>query len=109
MQLYYSSHHNLAMLQIRSGLLPGSSAVFSGDLVSWCRDQGVSRVICLTSSMAHERQESQLTGTNLRYITSKGADQVMPDNFVKLEPRQSLHGQMMDNGQMHTHKNSEVP
>ena len=98
MQLYHSSHHNLALLQIRSGLLPGSSAVFSGDLVTWARSQGVSRVICLTSSMAHERQESQLTGTNLRYITTKGADKDMPDNFVKLEPRQSLHGQMMDSG-----------
>ena len=65
MQLYHCSESNLALLQIRSGLLPGTSEQFCQDLVTWSQNVGVSKIVCLTSSLAHERQESQLTGDDM--------------------------------------------
>ena len=55
----------MAMLQLRSGLLPGTSEKFCEDLVSWCVEQKMAQIVCLTSSLAHERQESQLTGSDI--------------------------------------------
>ena len=46
----------------RSGLVAGSSGQFCADLVSWAQELGLEQLVCLTSSLAHERQECQLTG-----------------------------------------------
>ena len=97
MQLYTSDQHRLALLQVRSGLVPGSSSVFSADLVSWSAHLGVKRIVCLTSSFAHERQESQLSGPGFRILTTDGVVDV-PDTFQRLEPRHSLHGLPVDTG-----------
>ena len=97
MQLYLCAEAGLAVLQMRSGLLPGSSVALCEDLVSWAREAGVTRLVSLTSSLAHERQESQLQGPSFRYLATEGVS--VPDNFVKLEPRMSLHGLPVDNHQ----------
>ena len=97
MQLYHCAEAGLSVLQMRSGLLPGSSASLCEDLVTWARSRGVTRLVSLTSSLAHERQESQLQGPSLRYLATEGV--TVSDNFVKLEPRTSLHGLPVDNHQ----------
>ena len=97
MQLYHAAEAGLAVLQVRSGLLPASSGALCEDLVSWARSQGVSRLVSLTSSLAHERQESQLRGPSCRVLATEGVS--VPDNFVRLEPRMSLHGMPVDNHQ----------
>merc|ERR1719436_1243293 len=73
-----------------------SSGQFCADLVSWAQELGLQQLVCLTSSLAHERQECQLTGTSFRYVATDGAK--VPDNFVKLEPKASLHGLPVDSG-----------
>ena len=97
MQLYYCAEAGLAILQVRSGLLPASSGSLCSDLVTWAREAGVTRLVSLTSSLAHERQESQLRGPSCRYLATEGVR--VPDNFVRLEPRSSLHGLPVDNHQ----------
>lgn len=62
LQLYHSAPHKLVVLQVRSGLLPGTTAQFAADLVAWTAQLGLARLVCLTSSLAHERQEHQLSG-----------------------------------------------
>ena len=56
------------ILQVRSGLLPGTTAQFSADLVAWTAHLGLARLVCLTSSLAHERQEPQLSGEEKCYV-----------------------------------------
>ena len=97
MQLYHCAEAGLSILQMRSGLLPASSASLCEDLVTWASSRGVTRLVSLTSSLAHERQESQLQGSSLRYLATE--EVTVPDNFVKLEPRTSLHGLPVDNHQ----------
>ena len=97
MQLYHCAEAGLSVLQMRSGLLPASSASLCEDLVTWARSAGVTRLVSLTSSLAHERQEAQLQGPSLRYLATEGVS--VPDNFVRLEPRTSLHGLPVDNHQ----------
>ena len=98
MQLYHCAEAGLAILQMRSGLLPASSGSLCSDLVTWARGAGVTRLVSLTSSLAHERQESQLRGPSCRYLATEGVR--VPDNFVRLEPRSSLHGLPVDNHQV---------
>ena len=71
-QLYLCEESRLAVLQIRSGLLPGQvgllllllillllltgqGAKFLEDLVAWAKERGVARLVCLASSHSHER------------------------------------------------------
>ena len=55
MQLYTHADTKLAVLQIRSGILPGKAHQFMADILTWCKQQQVARVVSLTSSHAHER------------------------------------------------------
>ena len=55
MQLYRDEATKLAVVQIRSGFLPGQAQQFIKDLLAWCKEQDVARVVSLTSSHAHER------------------------------------------------------
>eukprot|EP00092_Neocalanus_flemingeri_P008357 GFUD01009011.1.p1 GENE.GFUD01009011.1~~GFUD01009011.1.p1 ORF type:complete len:249 (-),score=89.30 GFUD01009011.1:55-801(-) len=90
MQLYTHTDTKLAVVQIRSGFLPGKAHQFMADLLTWCKQQQVARVVSLTSSHAHERSDKQLTGTTLRYLATQGVQ--LGDNFVKLEQRESFPG-----------------
>ena len=97
MQLYTCSQSKLALLQLRSGLMPGSSGQWCADLVSWAHGAGVTRLVTLTSSLAHERQECQLTGSPFRYLATGSVS--VPQGFIRLEPRQTVHGLPVDNSQ----------
>ena len=55
MQLYRDEATKLAVVQIRSGFLPGQAQQFIKDLLAWGKKQEVARVVSLTSSHAHER------------------------------------------------------
>ena len=55
MQLYTHADTKLAVLQVRSGILPGKANQFMTDILTWCKQQQVARVVSLTSSHAHER------------------------------------------------------
>ena len=55
MQLYCHAATKLAVVQIRSGFLPGQAQQFIMDFLTWCKQQQVTRVVSLTSSHAHER------------------------------------------------------
>jgi len=93
MQLYTTiteSGLKLAVLQIRSGLLPGQGDSFILDLVSWCQEMQVERVVCLTSSHAHERLDQQLTGVPLRYLATTSLASTLPTTFIPLETREKL-------------------
>ena len=55
MQLYTHAVTKLAVVQIRSGFLPGKAHQFMADFLTWCKQQQVAKVVSLTSSHAHER------------------------------------------------------
>ena len=88
MQLYSHAATKLAVVQIRSGFLPGRAQQFIMDFLTWCKQQQVSRVVSLTSSHAHERfvsvimdksnnscfrSDKQLTGTTLVILLLRGS------------------------------------
>ncbi len=69
-QVYYHSPGNLYLFQIRSSLAKGKRDDFLEDLLSWCQEQKAKEVILLGSSSAEERLDQQLSGSQLRFVTS---------------------------------------
>ena len=90
MQLYTHQPARLAVVQVRSGIIPGQAAHFVQDLLAWCKQSQVERVVTLTSSFAHERSDKQLTGSSLRYLATPGI--TLGQEFVMLEQKESFPG-----------------
>ena len=94
MQLYVHPESKLAVLQIRSGLLPGKGGAFLADLLDWAKENKMTRLVCLTSSHAHERSDIQLRGSPLRFLASSvlDKDSPVPEGFTKLETKERFPG-----------------
>ena len=78
----------LAVLQVRSGLLPGEGAAFLQDLLAWAEARGLARLVMLASSHSHQRVDRQLQGGSpLRYIATTAllAAAPPPQSFVTFE------------------------
>lgn len=94
MQLYIHPESKLAVVQIRSGLLPGKGGVFLSDLFQWSKEKNIARLVCLTSSHAHERSDVQLRGSPLRFLASSALEKEnpVPDNFTRMETKEKFPG-----------------
>ena len=94
MQLYLHPESKLAVLQIRSGLLPGKGGAFLTDILEWAKESKISRLVCLTSSHAHERSDIQLRGSPLRFLASPALDKEspVPEGFIRLETKERFPG-----------------
>ena len=82
------------VLQIRSGLLPGKGGAFLTDLLDWAKENNITRLVCLTSSHAHERSDIQLRGSPLRFLASSALDKdsPVPEGFTRLETKERFPG-----------------
>jgi len=78
-----------AILQLRSGLVAGPQRdVFLDDLVNWIVSKKFSKVILLTSTEADERLDSQLRGSQFRFISKHFENDLKALEFLELEKRQ---------------------
>ena len=108
MQFYHHPSLKTGIIQIRSGHLPGQGKHFIKDLLAWCKEVHITRVVGLTSSFAHERNDKQLTGSCFRYIkicqlqmsilyrymATSGID--LGTEFTRLEERKTYPGLQPD-------------
>jgi len=94
MQLYIHPESKLAVFQIRSGLLPGKGGAFLTDLLEWAKEVKITRLVCLSSSHAHERSDVQLRGSPLRFLASSTLDKEasLPEGFIRLETKERFPG-----------------
>ena len=73
----------------RSGLVAGPQRdVFLDDLVNWIVSKKFSKVILLTSTEADERLDSQLRGSQFRFISKHFENDLKALEFLELEKRQ---------------------
>eukprot|EP00088_Acartia_fossae_P029921 TRINITY_DN3084_c0_g1_i6.p1 TRINITY_DN3084_c0_g1~~TRINITY_DN3084_c0_g1_i6.p1 ORF type:complete len:244 (-),score=45.68 TRINITY_DN3084_c0_g1_i6:308-1039(-) len=86
LQAYVIEDSKLVIFQIRSGILPGQGSAFIADFLKWFKESGCAELVVVGSMHAHERIDKQITGTDLRYLTS--LKRKVPDDFVKLEHRE---------------------
>jgi len=91
LQMHVDSEKKLVIFQIRSGILPGQGAAFIEDFVDWFKVNKCSELIVVGSSHAHERTDTQLTGSPLRYMSTVA--RTFPQGFITLEPRKKFPGQ----------------
>jgi len=99
-ELYYQPEQKLVIMQFHSPVLAKEKSNFVNFLVEWIKKQDFNQVICLSSTFASERIDSQLTGSPFRYlITDTVPDQVkesLSRCCNKLESRQfpapAVHG-----------------
>jgi len=91
-QVFESSKYKIATVQQRSPLVKGKHKHFVDNLVEWIKVAGFKCVVILTSSHSHERIDSQLAGSQLRYLVSQNIKPAMistKDNlyWIELEKR----------------------
>merc|ERR1711981_464234 len=58
-------------MQIRSAIAPNKNNEFLDDLIVWCKEAGIAKVVLLASTSADERVDSQIMGSKLRYLTNE--------------------------------------
>ena len=94
MQLYIHPESKLVVFQIRSGLLPGKGGAFLTDLLEWAKEVKITKLVCLSSSHAHERSDVQLRGSPLRFLASSTLDKEasVPEGFIRLESKERFPG-----------------
>jgi len=93
MQLYVHTGARLAVLQLRSGLLPGEGGAFLRDLLAWAEGRGLARLVMLASSHSHHRGDRQLQGGSpLRYLATTAllAAAPPPKSFAAFENEVAL-------------------
>lgn len=95
--LYLITSQSLAVLQIRAPLIKSERCDFLTELTTWCKTVGVREVVMLASCNAYECWDnSQMTGPQLRYLTSKTPQQNIQDlksaGALELEKRTDEHG-----------------
>ena len=78
MNIHFSVFRNdekkLLVFQLRSGVTARGKDDFVSAVVDFCVVEKVGEVIVLTSSSAEERIDEQLTGPQLRYLSTNGGD-----------------------------------
>ncbi|KAG7317393.1 hypothetical protein KOW79_019691 [Hemibagrus wyckioides] len=71
-EVYCRTDLQLAVLQIRTPILPMKMKSFRKLLVSWIKASGFSRTVLLSSCHAHQRDDQQLLSSPLRYLLTPG-------------------------------------
>ncbi|XP_066972109.1 proteasome assembly chaperone 2 [Macrobrachium rosenbergii] len=73
--LHLMEQKNLVVMQIRSPLIKKEKNNFITEIVTWCKEVGIRNIVMLASCNAYERRNySQLTGSQLRYLTTTPED-----------------------------------
>jgi len=86
-QMYVVKDKKVVIFQIRSGILPGQGSVFMSDFLQWFQEKKCGELIVVGSIYSHERIDSQITGSGLRYLCTW--DKSVPEDFIVLESRGS--------------------
>lgn len=79
LELYENKNLKLVILQQRAPLFKGKRNAFVQLLTEFIQKENFKESICLTSSNAYERLDSQLTGIQCRYLTSKPSESSVKD------------------------------
>ncbi|CAF0773958.1 unnamed protein product [Brachionus calyciflorus] len=96
-ELYENSNLKLVIMQQRSPLLKGKRKEFVRLLTDFVKVENFKESICLTSSHAYERLDSQLTGIQCRYLTSENSNKTTLEdklNWKLLEKRIDHNGNL---------------
>lgn len=95
-EVYENASKKLIIVQIRSKVVQHKRKQFVTNLLSWIKEMKFQRLIVLSSTAAHERLDSQLTGSTFRYISSPELDktQSLTQKFgwKELELRDAVPG-----------------
>ncbi|XP_045104659.1 proteasome assembly chaperone 2-like isoform X2 [Portunus trituberculatus] len=94
--LYLLASQSLAVMQIRAPLIRTERQAFLVELTDWCK-AGVREIVMFASCNAYERWDnSQMTGPQLRYLTSRTSQQNIKDlqsaGALELEKCTDEHG-----------------
>ena len=73
-QLYKTD--SVAILQIRSGIVPNKREEFLNDLAKWIKLHKFAKVILLTSTSSEERLDIQIRGSPFRFLSKDFHDEL---------------------------------
>ncbi|CAI8019368.1 Proteasome assembly chaperone 2 [Geodia barretti] len=94
-EVYHSSELKITVVQMRTPVAKGRSREFCDAFLQWVQSSSFSDTVLLTSSHAHERIDSQIQGTPLRYVLSPSVSSSLHSHLSEdldwssLEPRSS--------------------
>eukprot|EP00730_Choanoeca_flexa_P014894 TRINITY_DN6681_c0_g1_i3.p1 TRINITY_DN6681_c0_g1~~TRINITY_DN6681_c0_g1_i3.p1 ORF type:complete len:262 (+),score=45.69 TRINITY_DN6681_c0_g1_i3:71-856(+) len=72
--VYASANSSIAVLQLRSSIIPSQRNQYRTDLVGWAKSLGFERVLVLAGTDASQRIDQQLTGVQMRWVLPEDAD-----------------------------------
>ncbi|KAL5021422.1 hypothetical protein ScPMuIL_000577 [Solemya velum] len=84
-EVYEDRDKKLVVIQQRAPLIKGKKSFFVSWLAAWIKEQKFKQVVIVTSSYSHERLDTQLSGSQFRYLASRQAELVEGDKFEKLK------------------------
>lgn len=80
-EVYECPEKQLVLILQRAPFVRGKRAGFRKRLVQWIKAHTFNQVIILTSSFSHERLDSQLMGSQFRFLTSLSLESTVGDLF----------------------------
>jgi len=98
-ELYENPKLKLVICQQRAPLFKGKRNQFVNVLVNFVKSERFRETICLTSSHAYERLDSQLTGSQCRYLSSS----IDHNNSVEIHLREKLNWKLLEKRLDHNH------
>ncbi|GAM21939.1 hypothetical protein SAMD00019534_051140, partial [Acytostelium subglobosum LB1] len=72
-EVFQSQQAKITLVQQRSPILEGCIHKFANSLLQWYKQAGFRELLFLASTNANKRTDSQLTGTQLRYVAANAA------------------------------------
>ncbi|XP_064641035.1 proteasome assembly chaperone 2-like [Lineus longissimus] len=94
-QVYMSASLKLIVIQQRAPFVKGKRGQFCEKLMSWIQEKQFRQVVIVTSSHAHMRTDTQLQGSQLRYLATPEFDALTQNSveenlhWMRLEPSEN--------------------
>ncbi|KAK2190412.1 hypothetical protein NP493_80g00000 [Ridgeia piscesae] len=101
-EVYACADKKLIVVQQRAPLVRGKRKQFVSELCHWIQSCHFTKVIIVTSSYSHERVDTQIAGTQLRFLLSQSLESregpTLRDHlhWLELERRHPLPGGIQD-------------
>lgn len=80
-EVYECTEKQLVVVLQRTPFVKGKRSGFRKRLVKWIKEHNFNQVVILTSSFSHERLDSQLDGSQFRFLTSPSMESTIGDLF----------------------------
>ncbi|XP_063441854.1 proteasome assembly chaperone 2-like isoform X2 [Mytilus edulis] len=108
-EVYENTENKTIIIQQRSPFVQGKRASFKQWLRKWMVEMKISQLVILTSSHAHERIDSQLQGSQFRFVASPKFEKHEIEDMKSRLEWQELEKRLSENGETEEISSPYIP